>query len=115
VSHRNARLNVRGRLLLVERVCVRGWPVARAAKAQGISRQCASRWVGRFGQEGEAGLYDRSSRPYRCLGRTPAAVEEQIVEMPSTSGGRALSHSRAGRPLPAKQALRSRGCSVVNY
>ena len=40
-----------------------GWAVAHAAKAMGISRQCAHRWVARFDAEGEAGLADRSSRP----------------------------------------------------
>ena len=60
VSHRNARLNVRGRELLVERVCGQGWAVAHAAKAQGVSRQCAHRWINRFREEGAAGLQERS-------------------------------------------------------
>jgi transposase InsO family protein len=79
VSHRNARLNVRGRQLLVERVCVQGWAVAHAAKAQGVSRQCAHRWIKRFREEGESGLHDRSSRPNHCPTQTPVEVEEAIV------------------------------------
>jgi transposase len=79
VSHRNARLTVRGRQLLVERVCEQGWAVAHAAKAQGISRQCAHRWVNRFREEGEAGLRDRSSRPHHCPAQAPVEVEEAIV------------------------------------
>jgi transposase len=79
VSHRNARLNVRGRQLLVERVCKQGWAVAHAAKAQGISRQCAHRWVNRFREEGEAGLHDRSSRPHHCPNQTSVEVEDAIV------------------------------------
>lgn len=79
MSHRNARLNVRGRQLLVERVCQQGWAVAHAAKAQGVSRQCAHRWVKRFREEGEAGLEDRSSRPHQCSNQTPVEVEEAIV------------------------------------
>jgi len=79
VSHRNAGLTVRGRQLLVERVCEQGWAVAHAAKAQGISRQCAHRWVNRFREEGEAGLRDRSSRPHHCPAQTPVEVEEAIV------------------------------------
>jgi transposase InsO family protein len=38
-------------------------PVAHVAKAMGISRQCAHRWVRRFDEEGLTGLEDRSSRP----------------------------------------------------
>jgi len=72
-------LNVRGRQLLVERVCDQVWAVAHAAKAQGVSRQCAHRWVKRFLDEGEAGLQDRSSAPHRCPTQTPVEVEEQIL------------------------------------
>ena len=81
MSHRNARLNVRGRQLLVERVCEQGWAVAHAARAQGVSRQCAHRWVRRFREDGEAGLQDRSSRPHHCPAQTPVEVEEAIVVM----------------------------------
>jgi len=79
VAHRNARLTFYGRLLLVQRVRQEGMPVAHAAKAMGVSRQCAHRWVGRFDAEGEAGLHDRSSRPHRTPGRTAAAVEDLVV------------------------------------
>jgi transposase InsO family protein len=79
VSHRNARLNLRGRQLLVERVRDHGWAVAHAAKAQGVSRQCAHRWIKRFREAGEAGLHDRSSRPRHCPRQTSVEVEEAIV------------------------------------
>ena len=79
MSHANARLNVHGRRLLVERVRRQGWPVAHAAKAMGISRQCAHRWVNRFDSEGEAGLVDRSSRPHSSPRRTSTQVEAAIV------------------------------------
>ncbi len=79
MGHRNARLTVRGRRLLVQRVRVEGIPVAHVAKAMGISRQCAHRWVARFDAEGDAGLVDRSSRPPRTPNRTSADVEELVV------------------------------------
>ncbi len=79
MSHANARLNVHGRRLLVDRVRRQGWAVAHAAAAMGISRQCAHRWVARFDAEGEAGLEDRSSRPGSNPRRTPASVEAAIV------------------------------------
>jgi len=63
----------------VTRVLEQGWPVAHAAKAQGVSRQCAHRWVARWRAEGEAGLTDRSSRPRRSPQRTSAEVEARIV------------------------------------
>jgi len=80
MAHRNARLTFEGRRLLVHRVRELGWRVAHAAKAQGVSRRCAYRWLGRYDAEGEAGLYDRSSRPHTSPNRTLASVEAQIVE-----------------------------------
>ena len=79
MSHRNARLTVHGRRLLVHRVRVEGAPVAHVAKAMGISRQCAHRWVKRWDAEGDAGLRDRSSRPHRTPTRTSAEVEAQVL------------------------------------
>ena len=79
MGHRNARLTVHGRRLLVQRVRFEGMPVAHVAKAMGVSRQCAHRWVARWDVEGEAGLEDRSSRPHRSPNRTPDEVEHQVV------------------------------------
>lgn len=79
VSHRNARLNLYGRLLLVQRVCRDRRPVAHVAKELGVSRQCAHRWVARFLAEGEPGLLDRSSRPHNCPRRTPAQLEAKVL------------------------------------
>lgn len=79
VAHRNARLTVYGRLLLVRRVRVEGRPVAHVAKELGVSRQCAHRWVARFDAEGEAGLVERSSRPHTSPTRTPAKVERRVL------------------------------------
>ena len=79
VGHRNARLTFHGRLLLVQRVRTEHLPVAHVARAMGISRQCAHRWVARYDAEGEAGLHDRSSRPRRTPTRTPPAIEAGVV------------------------------------
>lgn len=78
MSHRNARLTVHGRRLLVHRVR-EGAPVAHVAKAMGISRQCAHRWVNRYDAEGDAGLVDRSSRPHHSPTRTSTDVEDQVL------------------------------------
>jgi transposase len=62
VAHRNARLTVHGRALLVDRVLRQGRPRAHVAAEMGMSRQCASRWINRYLAEGEPGLRDRFSR-----------------------------------------------------
>ena len=79
MHHRNARLTVHGRRLLVHRVLVHGRPRAHVAAEMGISRQCVSRWVARYQAEGDTGLADRCSRPHRSPTRTSAEVEAEIV------------------------------------
>jgi transposase InsO family protein len=79
VGHRNARLTFHGRCLLVERVREQHMPIAHVAKAMGISRQCAHRWLTRFDLQGAAGLYDRSSRPHRTPTKTSPDVEVLVV------------------------------------
>ena len=70
MAHRTARLNVFGRQLLVTRIELDGWPVAKAAEAQGVSRTTAHKWIARFRAEGWPGLEDRSSRPHRSPRQT---------------------------------------------
>ena len=61
--HANARLSVRGRELLVERIELAGWSLSAAAEAAGISERTARKWRERYRAEGKAGLQDRSSAP----------------------------------------------------
>ena len=79
MSHRNARLTPHGRRLLVERVH-QGMPVAHVAKAMGISRQCAHRWVTRYDEEGVEGLEDRSSRPHCSPRRSDESTVVRVLE-----------------------------------
>lgn len=79
--HRNARTCPASRRLLVDRVGVEGWSVARAAAAAGISERSASKWLSRFRLEGLAGLEDRSSAPRRVPHRTPPDRVEAIAAL----------------------------------
>ncbi|MEV5667175.1 IS481 family transposase [Streptomyces flaveolus] len=80
MSHRNARLTVHGRRILVERVLA-GRPVAHVAAEMGISRPTAHKWVRRWRAEGDAGLHDRASRPHTLPHRTPAALEARVCRL----------------------------------
>lgn len=80
MSHANARLTPRGRLILVERIAG-GWPVSRAARAAGISRQTGSKWWNRYNREGTAGLVDRRSRVHRQARALDAAVIEDLCRL----------------------------------
>ncbi|WP_189536524.1 helix-turn-helix domain-containing protein, partial [Streptomyces roseolilacinus] len=80
MSHRNARLTVHGRRILVERVLA-GRPVAHVAAEMGISRPTAHKWVRRWRAEGEVGLHDRSSKPRTTPHRTPPALEARVCRL----------------------------------
>lgn len=79
MSHPNARLTVHGRLLLAQRVEA-GWSVSASARASGVSRQTAGKWVGRYRELGEDGLRDASSRPHRIQPGVPARRTRRIIK-----------------------------------
>ena len=78
MSHRNARLTVHGRMLIVQRHRA-GWKQAHIAAAMGVSRKCVRTWIDRYATEGEAGLETRSSRPHTTPTRTSAEVEQKVL------------------------------------
>lgn len=53
--------------------------VAQFCRDRQISRQTFYKFRRRFGEEGLAGLQDRSRRPVSCPGQTSAAVEEVVL------------------------------------
>lgn len=81
MSHRNAPLSELGRLRLARCVVDDGWPVRRAAERFQVSATTAARWAGRYREAGRAGMTDRSSRPHRSPGRTPARAERRIIKV----------------------------------
>jgi hypothetical protein len=81
VSHANAVLTPRGRLLLARCVVEQGWPLRRAADRFQVSATTAARWAGRYRLLGAAGMVDRSSRPDRSPHRTPTRIERRIIKV----------------------------------
>ena len=76
--HENARLPPPvGRALMVDRI-ERGWSLAQAAGAFGVSRRTAGKGLQRHRRGGERKLRDRSSAPRRCPCRIPAGMIDQI-------------------------------------
>jgi transposase InsO family protein len=75
--HGNAKLSVKGRELLIDRVENAGWSLIAAAEAAGISDRTARKWIARYRAEGVGGLWDRSSAPAVVANRT----EERRVEV----------------------------------
>jgi transposase InsO family protein len=79
--HRNARLSVKGRELLVERIEHAGWSLTEAAEAAGVSDRTARKWLARHRAEGSAGLLDRSSAPTVVPNRTDERRIEAIAAL----------------------------------
>lgn len=79
--HANARLSLKGRELLIERVERAGWSLSVAAEAAGISERTARKWLARHRREGQAGLVDRSSAPVVVANRTDERRVEAIAAL----------------------------------
>jgi transposase InsO family protein len=75
--HANARLSLKGRELLIDRVENVGWSLIAVAEAAGISERTARKWLARYRTEGPDGLLDRSSAPVVVANRT----EDRRVEV----------------------------------
>ena len=86
MSHRNGRLTVYGRALLVHRVLVEGWRPAVAAEAAGVSRATVYKWLRRYRDEGEVGLQDRSSAPHHRPRALSAQRVRRILKLRERSG-----------------------------
>src|SRR5580692_1877401 len=72
--HANARLSLKGRELLIDRVENAGWSLVAAAEAAGISDRTARKWITRHRAEGRDGLLgDSACMRVRQRGRFPGA------------------------------------------
>src|SRR6059036_65272 len=79
--HANAALSLNQRRRMVGRVVEEGWSLTQAAEAAEVSDRTASKWVGRYRAEGEAGLLDRSSAPAVVANRTDERRVEAITAL----------------------------------
>jgi transposase InsO family protein len=79
--HANARLSVKGRELLIERIEVAGWSLSAAAEAAGISDRTARKWLARYRADGPQGLLDRSSAATVVANRTDERRIEAIAAL----------------------------------
>jgi len=109
MAHRNARLTVLGRRLLIQRVITDKRPVAHVVKELGVSRATGYKWLARWRAEGEAGLADRPSTARRLPAKTPPQVEARICALRTTlkRGPRRLA-PLAGVPASTVHAVLTR-------
>jgi transposase InsO family protein len=79
--HGNAKLSVKGRGLLIERVLDAGWSLTQAAEAAGVSDRTARKRLTRYRADGPQGLLDRSSAPAVVANRTDERRIEVIAAL----------------------------------
>jgi transposase InsO family protein len=78
--HANAKLTLVARRELVARMQA-GWAAGDVADQMNVSRATVYKWWRRWRVEGDAGLWDRSSRPRSCPSRTSRRDERRIVRL----------------------------------
>lgn len=108
--HKNARLTVHCRALLIDRL-MKGESKVQAARRFGVSAKTVDKWLARYRCEGPAGLRDRSCRPQsspsatvRELELAVLALRRQRLTLISIARQLALSRSTVAR-LCAKAGL----------
>jgi transposase InsO family protein len=117
MAHARAKLTVLGRQLLVDRVLNDGWKPADAAKAMGVSRQTAYKWLRRFGAEGVEGLSDRSSAPRHCPHALGSEEVARIVahRLESLKGPHRLAYDLGRHRSTIYGVLRRAGISRLSF
>jgi transposase InsO family protein len=106
--HANARLSVKGRELLIDRIERQGWHLAAAAHAAGISLRTAAKWRHRYRHDGPVGLADRSSVPVHqptCTGEDRIAAIAALRRVRLTAAQIAMA---LGMPLSTVSGILTR-------
>ena len=108
--HKNARMTVHGRALMVSRICEERWRVADAAAAAGVSERVAYKWLARYRAGGAAALHDRKPTPGTCPHATPAETVVRIEELRRERlSGPAIARQLAMPPSTVGAVLRRLG------
>ena len=80
-QHPNAVLTPKHRRRMVGCVLEQGWTIEMTAERFQVDAKTVRKWRDRFLAEGDAGLWDRSSRPHRSPNRTPASVRRRVLRL----------------------------------
>ena len=80
-QHPNAVLTPEGRRRMVTCLLEKGWTIEATAERFQVDAKTVRTWRDRYLAEGEAGLFDRSSRPHRSPNRTPRSCRRRVIEL----------------------------------
>ncbi len=109
--HDNAKLTPKGRDRLVKMV-LSGQSLESASQLAGVCPRTVRKWVDRYRREGFAGLYDRSSRPYKLRKPTSQAKVEKIIKLRRRRlTGKHIAHEVGVSRATVSRILRKAGLS----
>ena len=115
-QHPNAPLTPEGRRRMVACVLEEQWTIEAAADRFQIDAKTVRKWRDRFLAEGEAGLFDRSSRPHRSPNATPARTCERVVRLRHQHrwGADRLAHETGLASSTVQRILHAAGCGRLD-
>ncbi len=112
--HKNARLTLHGREALAKMGTTTGVTLNAAAAAFKVSARTAAKWVRRYQAEGQAGLYDHSSRPCRFYrAASPSLIEQVEALRRQRWTGCRIARATGLSPATVSRILRRKGISCL--
>jgi transposase InsO family protein len=115
-QHPNAPLTPTGRRRMVACVLEDGWTIEATAERFQVDAKTVRKWRDRFLAEGDAGLFDRSSRPLRSPKRTRRAVRRRVLHLRRTRrwGADHIAHELGLSSSTVGAILRAAGCARLD-
>lgn len=110
-QHPNAPLTPEGRRRMVACVLDQHWSIEATAERFQVDAKTVRKWRDRFLVEGDAGLFDRSSRPRRSPNRTRAAIRKRVLHLRRTRrwGADRIAHQTRLAPSTVQAILNAAG------
>jgi transposase-like protein len=115
-QHPNAPLTPEGRRRMVSLVLDGGWTIEATAERFQVDAKTVRKWRDRFVTEGEAGLFDRSSRPKYSPNRTAARLRRRVLHLRRTRrwGADRIAHEVRLAPSTVQSILQAAGCGRLD-
>ena len=115
-QHPNAPLTPEGRRRMVDCVLEDGWTIEATAERFQIDAKTVRKWRDRFVAQGDAGLFDRSSRPHRSPRRTKAKVRDKVLDLRRKHrwGADHIAHETGLAASTVQRILTAAGCGRLD-
>jgi transposase-like protein len=115
-QHPNAPLTPEGRRRMVACVLEDHWTIEATAERFQVDAKTVRKWRDRFCAEGDAGLFDRSSRPHRSPNRTRRALRRRVLHLRRKRrwGADHIAHELALSSSTVGAILRAEGCGRLD-